>query len=182
MNERMLIEKTISCGAGKATVIPVSQIVMAKEFRDICAGNGCGKYGRCWTCPPDIGDVHALMDKVRKYARGLCFQTIVQIEDSFDIEGMSEGSRAHARVSRDVRRALLAEVGEAALFLGCGGCGLCDECTKPSGEPCRHPEDACAAMEGYGIDVYNTVKDTGLKYINGQNTVTFFGLVLYGEG
>ena len=36
-------------------------------------------------------------------------------------------------------------------------------------------------MEGAGIDVYNTVKDTPLKYINGANTVTYFGLVLFEE-
>ena len=34
-------------------------------------------------------------------------------------------------------------------------------------------------MEGYGIDVYQTSKPTELKYINGQNTVTFFGIVLF---
>ena len=34
-------------------------------------------------------------------------------------------------------------------------------------------------MEGYGIDVYNTCKPTALKYINGQNTVTYFGIVLF---
>ena len=36
-------------------------------------------------------------------------------------------------------------------------------------------------MEGAGVDVYNTVKDTPLRYINGQNTVTYFGMVLFGE-
>ena len=47
------------------------------------------------------------------------------------------------------------------------------------GEPCRHPDKALASLEGSGVDVYNTTKDTPLKYINGQNTVTFFGMVLW---
>lgn len=36
-------------------------------------------------------------------------------------------------------------------------------------------------MEGAGIDVYNTTKDTPLKYINGADTVTYFGIVLFEE-
>ena len=38
-----------------------------------------------------------------------------------------------------------------------------------------------AILEGYGIDVFNTTKDTPLKYINGENTVTYFGIVLLTE-
>ena len=37
------------------------------------------------------------------------------------------------------------------------------------------------SLEGYGVDVYNTTKDTPLKYINGQNTVTYFGMILFSE-
>ena len=48
-------------------------------------------------------------------------------------------------------------------------------------EPCRFPEKALPSLEAYGVDVYNTTKDTDLKYINGQNTVTFFGMVLFRE-
>ena len=40
---------------------------------------------------------------------------------------------------------------------------------------------ALPPMEGAGIDVYRTTKSTDLKYINGANTVTFFGLLLYKE-
>ena len=29
------------------------------------------------------------------------------------------------------------------------------------------------------MDVYNTTRSTELKYINGQNTVTYFGMVLF---
>ena len=36
-------------------------------------------------------------------------------------------------------------------------------------------------MESYGIDVYRTSTSTTLKYINGQNTVTYFGIILLPE-
>ena len=46
-------------------------------------------------------------------------------------------------------------------------------------EPCRHPDRALASLESYGMDVYNTTRSTPLQYINGANTVTYFGMVLY---
>ena len=51
----------------------------------------------------------------------------------------------------------------------------------PKGLLYRHPDRALPPMEGAGIDVYKTTKSTDLKYINGANTVTFFGLLLYKE-
>ena len=75
-------------------------------------------------------------------------------------------------------RAVKGVLGEH-LHLSCGGCHLCERCAKLDNEPCRHPDVALPPMEGYGIDVYNTTKPTELKYINGQNTVTYFGIVLF---
>ena len=46
----------------------------------------------------------------------------------------------------------------------------------------RFPERALPSVESYGIDVYNTVKGTELKYINGPNTVTYFGMVFFDPG
>lgn len=62
----------------------------------------------------------------------------------------------------------------------CGGCRLCRVCAKRDNQPCRHPEAALTSLECCGIDVYHTTKDTDLKYINGTNTVTYFGMVLFG--
>lgn len=173
-----LIALALHAGAEKAAVIEARDIVLSAAFRDICAGNGCGKYGRCWMCPPDIGDIDTLMDRVRSYSHGLLYQTIYEIEDSFDIEGMSEASTRHAQVSQRVNEAVKPVLSNL-LHLSCGGCHLCSRCARLDGAPCRMPDQALPPMEGYGIDVYQTTKPTELKYINGQNTVTFFGIVLF---
>lgn len=178
MEHEELIAKALSAGAAKATVIRAEDIVLSASFRDICAGNGCGMYGRCWMCPPDIGEIDALMAQIPLHRFGVLYQTIHQIEDSFDIEGMTEAGRLHAQVSQAVDAALAPLLPER-LHLSCGGCRLCERCTKPEGKPCRHPDRALPPMEGYGIDVYQTTRPTDLKYINGQNTVTFFGIVLF---
>ena len=64
-----------------------------------------------------------------------------------------------------------------SLCLSAGGCRLCERCAKLDDEPCRMPDKAMTSLEACGVDVYNTTKKTELKYINGQNTVTFFGAV-----
>lgn len=178
MNFDLLISKALSSGAHKATVIKTENIVLSRTFRDICASNGCGIYGKCWMCPPDIGEIDELMEKVRSFEYGLLYQTVYQIEDSFDIEGMSLSSVLHAKVCQEVEENLKETLG-AHLHLGCGGCHLCKRCAKLDGLPCRMPEKAIPPMEGYGIDVGATTRPTELKYINGENTVTFFGIVLF---
>lgn len=180
MQKETLIQLALDCGATKAAVITQQQIVLSESFRDICASNKCGCYGRCWTCPPDIGDIQTLIMQVRQYSHALLYQTITNIKDSFDIEGMFEAGYTHATLSRRIRDALSSEIPDA-LHLTCGGCRWCESCAKQDNEPCRFPEQAMASLEGYGVDVYNTVSGTDLKYINGQNTVTYFGLVLYSE-
>lgn len=178
MNHQELIDIALDAGVKKAVVISTEDIVMSASFRDICQSNACGMYGRCWMCPPDIGNIDALMAKVRSYKHGLLYQTIADIEDSYDIEGMQEAAKAHVHVGQRLEAFLMLQL-DKHLHLSCGGCRICDRCAKLDGQPCRDPERAMPSMEGYGIDVYNTCKPTALKYINGQNTVTYFGIVLF---
>ncbi|NCB05687.1 MAG: DUF2284 domain-containing protein [Clostridia bacterium] len=178
MNEQTLIEQALACGAAKATIIAQEQIVLSETFRDICQSNGCGNYGKCWMCPPDVGNIDALMEQVRRFPRALLYQSISTIEDSFDIEGMFAAGREHAQLSQRMAQQLKLD-GEV-LHLTCGGCRICETCAKRENQPCRHPGLPLPSLESYGVDVYQTTKNTELKYINGQNTVTFFGMVLWG--
>ena len=65
------------------------------------------------------------------------------------------------------------------LCLGAGGCRICPRCAKQTNEPCRHPDRATPSLEAYGVNVSTLAKTAGMKYINGQNTVTYFGAVLF---
>lgn len=174
------VQAALGCGAAKAVVIPGESIVLSREFYEMCKSNSCGNFGRCWVCPPDIGPIEELMNRVRAYPRALLYQSIGMLEDSFDIEGMSAAAKRHAQLSQRIQDAVAPLLGEC-FHLSCGGCHLCERCAKRDDAPCRFPDRALVPMEGAGVDVYNTVKDTPLKYINGQNTVTYFGMVLFGE-
>ena len=176
-----LIQTALEAGAARAALISGAEIAFSETFRDICEANQCGCYGKCWVCPPEIGEIGNLIAAAKAYPKGLLYQTVGRLEDSCDIEGMMASGHRHALVSREIQKKLPGLLRNPFLHLGCGGCHLCETCAKRTGEPCRHPEYALPAMEGYGIDVYNTTKNTPLPYINGTNTVTYFGLVLFTE-
>ena len=174
-----LTDLALSLGAFRASVIPVEAIETDASFRDLCAANVCGNYGRNWMCPPDAGEIHDLMAALRTYAYALVYQTVSELEDSYDFEGMMEAGVALNQLMHRLRDQLNGEGLPRVLHLGAGGCRMCEVCGKRTGEPCRHPDLAVASLETYGVNVSRLAPAAGMKYINGQNTVTYFGAVLF---
>lgn len=176
-----LVADALRLGADRAAVIAADQIETDRVFRDMCAANACGVYGKCWMCPPDVGEIETLMAEVKKYDYALVYQCIGHLEDSFDVEGMAEAKKTHRVLSQSLR-AVFREAGiGCVLHLGAGGCGVCNPCAKVKGEPCTHPDLAMSSLEAYGINVSRMAQAAGMKYINGANTVTYFGAVLFCE-
>ncbi|MBQ7376153.1 MAG: DUF2284 domain-containing protein [Clostridia bacterium] len=174
-----LTEKAIELGAHKASVISAGEISLDRAFRDMCASNAFGVYGKCYMCPPDVGDIDELMAEVANYDYALVYQTVSELEDSFDFEGMVEAKKRTYPLAQSMREIFKNCGIKKVLHLGAGGCGVCKSCAKQTGEPCRFPEKAMPSLEAYGFNVSALAKSAGMKYINGQNTVTYFGAVLF---
>jgi len=174
-----LIGKALELGATKANVIEVKDVVFDPVFREMCVSNVCGQYGKCWTCPPDVGEIDALIAEAQGYSRILVYQTVGELEDSYDFEGMIEAGNTHNRLAQALRRELSKEAFSKVLHLGAGGCRLCKICAKKTNESCRHPDLAMKSLEAYGIHVSKLAESAGMKYVNGQDTVTYFGAVLF---
>lgn len=175
---KTILETVLQSGVNGAQYLPGSAVITDPVFRKICEGNACGKFNRCHMCPPDIGNIEELIQEVQKYPHAVLYQTIGTLEDSFDFEGMMEAGKRHNLCSQAIRQKLEAILPEHLHLTG-GGCHLCERCAKLDALPCRHPEEALTSLEGYGIDVYRTSQATNLKYINGTNTVTYFGIILF---
>ena len=174
----MRIKSLLNKHAKAFARVSTGEISFDPSFAALCAQNACGFYGACWMCPPDVGTIDDWIVKARSYDRAIVFQTVREIEDSFDIEGMRHAARAHNRLIVRLRHAAEKE-GVDCLLLGAGACGGCQECAKKRNEPCAHPDRAVVPIEAAGVDVTDLAKLTGLSYINGKNTVTYFGLLLY---
>ena len=117
-----LIKKITALGAFNANVIDVSEVCFDKAFRDMCKSNYCGNYGKCWTCPPDCGDIDDLITQAMRYRNVLVYQTVGQLEDSYDFETMMAVGEEHNARVRQVRDLFKSEYNEKALHLGAGGC------------------------------------------------------------
>ena len=65
-------------------------------------------------------------------------------------------------------------------LLSTGGCHLCKTCTYPDA-PCRFPDRMSPSISSYGIIAANLAESAGMPYINGENTVTYFGLLCFGK-
>lgn len=150
-------------------------IKFQKEVVEACKMNYCGMYGTRWTCPPGVGELKFLENKLKNFKRFFVFTTKHDIEDSFDIEGMNAGREAH-QVVHDEVCAIARDFD--VVILGAGACTICEKCTYPNA-PCRFPDKASTSIEACGINVVELASDNGINYVNGQNTVTYFSIVFF---
>ncbi len=181
MNDKFLVELVENLGADMAAVIPVSQMRFDRRFRELCESNACGNFGRCWTCPPDAGEIDLLISTAKRYQKALVYQTIHKLEDSYDFEGMMAAGKEHNRLAQNLSAWVRTVPDIRWLHLGAGGCKVCDTCAKQEDLPCRFPDLAMASLETYGVSVSDLAKACGMKYVNGENTVTYFGALLFCE-
>ncbi len=181
MNKTELSKKAIESGAHASGIVTVSDIRFSEDFRAACEQNYCGHYGKNWVCPPAVGPIVELIAQVKRYTTGVVVQTIYQLEDSFDIDGMNEAKKIHDTMYRTVHQYILDHnsTQEDILPLNAGECNLCPSCTYPEGLPCKFPDKAVSSLEAYGIDVNELVTSCGLKYNNGLHTVSYTGMFLF---
>ena len=172
------VETAKLSGADGAALVNVSEVPFNAVFRQACEQNTCGKYGTCWCCPPDVGDIHTLIKKAKSYRHALVFQSIGQLEDCFDFDGMEAAAYKHFDITQRLADILRPRL-NAPLILGAGPCRFCECCAKITEEPCRVPQKAFASLEAYGIAVSELAAAAELCYVNGQDTVTYFGGVLF---
>ena len=95
-------EKLISLskvyGFTEAAPLDVSTLEFLPEVLDMCVS--CPGYGKFWPCPPGCGSLEEMRRRVEAYSRGLLVQTVGQLEDSYDWEGMQAASKNHAMLSQ----------------------------------------------------------------------------------
>lgn len=175
MDGRALAAAAKALGAKASGCVRVEDMCFERAFRRACEDNSCGKYGTNWMCPPGVGDIDALIVRAQRFSEAFVYQSVGALEDSFDIEGMLRAGKAHRALAQALNDALEGDF----LHLCAGSCDLCESCAQAQNQPCRQRERALPPLEAYGVDVYKLAQLAGLQYINGQNTVTYFGAVLF---
>lgn len=164
--------------AGFSHVSPmdVTIVDLKQQVRDMCATNSCGRYGHNWACPPACGELDALRTEVGRYRKGILVQTVGEVEDSFDFEGMMEAEAAHREHFMAMHDLLMGEYPNM-LALNAGTCSRCQQCTYPDA-PCRFPDKRFSSMEAYGMLVMEVCKQNGMEYYYGPNAIAYTGCFL----
>ena len=165
----------VDLGATKVEEIPVSKLVLQPELRQYCELNHCGLYNQNHTCPPLVGEIGSLITKLRGFNYAVFFQNVYPLEDSFDFEGMMAAKKNHQDMTKKIASAVYAKFGRSdSLVLSAGGCAECRPCAAKTSKSCYYPDSALVSLEAYGVNVSQIGEISGLSYINGINTVTYF--------
>jgi predicted metal-binding protein len=171
------IEKLADIGISQYGIIPTMQIPFSQEIRKICEQNSCRKHATTWACPPAVGTFIECREKCLSFESALVFNAVYPIEDSFDFEGMLAAHKEFKTICDKLYLMVNTQTNEF-LLLSNESCIRCTKCTYPN-SPCRFPDMLFPSIEGFGIVVADLAKHARIGYVNGKNTVTYFGMLLY---
>jgi predicted metal-binding protein len=158
-------------GFSYSAPLDVSKLEFLQEIRDMCNPGQCNSYGKSWSCPPACPSLEEMRERVKSYSGGLLVQTVGDLEDSYDWEGIMEAGKRHKQNFGKLRETLEKEH-PSLLAMGAGACMLCEKCTYPD-EPCRFPDKLSASMEACGLYVSKVCTDNNLKYNYGPDKIAF---------
>jgi predicted metal-binding protein len=170
-----IFEQALKGRAFECAVISTEAINFSPELLKACESNVCGNYNKSWTCPPAAGSLEEQKEKILAFAGAFVFTTKFGLEDSFDYEGMMKAKDYHNKLTGEMHELF----GKTNPVFGAGSCKICRTCAYP--EPCRFPEKTFTSIEAAGINVTELSKAGGIRYNNGENTVTYFSMILFDE-
>jgi predicted metal-binding protein len=174
MVDQIVIKKALKERVFEYALIPTGKIIFAPELLKSCEQNVCGKYNKCWTCPPAV-NYEILKKQILSFTDAFVFNTKFDLEDSFDFEGMMYGQNVHSKISTEMHEMF----GKTNPVFGAGGCSICKVCAFPNA--CLFPEKTFPSIEAAGINVTELSSSAGMRYNNGENTVTYFSIILTGK-
>jgi len=148
------VEQALAAGADEAKIVPVANVKTAEWVRLKCQF-GCDGFGKGLCCPPRTPTPEQMKRVLADYRRALIYSYVCTPSD------YRPKRRRMRRLVAELERTAFLDGLYKAFGLADGPCRLCRTCDVTS--DCRHPEDARPSMEGCGIDVYATARNSGIE-------------------
>ena len=76
MDTNNLVRDALELKASHATLVDVADIQFDEQLRTLCEKNTCGIYNKNWMCPPAVGPISELKERVLEFHQGLLLQTV----------------------------------------------------------------------------------------------------------
>lgn len=82
---------------GFTHIVPLDckTIELLPEVRQMCQADTCHMYEKNWSCPPGCGSLEECRQIIGRYTHGIIVQTVGDLEDELDGEGMMETEHQH---------------------------------------------------------------------------------------
>jgi len=180
MMKEILIE-AVRKFAFQYAIVPASVMIFSPDVIKACETNVCGNYNKYWTCPPALGSLETNKEIITAFSYALVWTSKSKLEDTFDFEGMMSAKDIHNTHTAKMHE----RFGKTNPVYGAGNCTVCEiatgdkTCAYP--EPCRFPDKIYPSIEAAGINVIELSRSAGLRYNNGENTVTYFSMILFDD-
>lgn len=174
-----LEEKIRQTGVWEYGFVDPEEVAFLQEVRAMCESNKCRRYGTTWACPPAVGTVEECRQRCLEYDTMMVFTGKYPLRRPFDYKSMRRGMIEFDQTARRLEQILKPYFPDCRV-LSSESCENCETCTYPDA-PCRFPDSVRHALEGYGIVVYDLAKQAGVKYDNGDLTITYVGAALLKE-
>ncbi|MEY8000551.1 DUF2284 domain-containing protein [Clostridium sp. Mt-5] len=177
-----LVKEALKLNVHSVSMVDTSKIKFSTEYRNACESNVCGMYDTNWMGPPAVGPIEELIDKARQYRQGILIQTVHELSDLYDTKAVEEAEKSHNEVFGRIVQKVKNEYGfKDTLPLSVGCCKICKRCAYLDGEKCRNPDKTFSSLEAYGINVMELEESCGMSYYNGENSISYVGLILFNE-
>ncbi|MGI6360058.1 MAG: DUF2284 domain-containing protein [Acholeplasmatales bacterium] len=146
----------------------IENIVFDESLIKYCEKNICGLYKKTWVCSPEARN-HYKLDRIKNSKEIIIFSRIYKLKDPSNADEEIKDFKALLKRFKKL-------TSKNDLLFGIGGCEICGVCTYPN-NACRYPNKTIFPLSIIGIDVLKTATKNKLKYDNGPNTTTLFGML-----
>lgn len=132
--------------------IDPQQIVVAQWVQMKCR-YGCGSYGKCASCPPNVPSIEENRAFFAEYRQALVLRFHAQVV----AEERQQWSRQINLDLLKLEREFFLAGYRKAFVLFMDNCAICADCA-PTREECKLPNLSRPSPEGLGVDVFATVR------------------------
>jgi len=172
-------EYSAKLGIGVCVDIDPGMLVPEERIRQYCEENKCGSYGRNYTCPPKVGSLSEIKERLKDYSHGYLFQYSREMDLKKDWKKLIQSKDDFHNMILKIEDYMKKAGKDNVWGLIGGNCGLCETCAIQKDKPCRHPDKARASLEAIGIDVIGLCNTLGLDGNFHKDRITWTGCILY---
>ena len=172
-----IVNKIKMMGAGDVVIISADNIVFNDKLKGLCEKNICGRYGKCYNCPPYIGTTKVLKEQIKKYKYALIFETTDCIRGFADVKSIEKAEYRMYKLTQNVDDYLKSRFLDYKIITA-SCCKNCNPCQKVYGKECINKDKVYFPLAAYGIDMERMAELYDM-YISWEGkTVSYFSIVL----